>query len=124
MNLKKVMISLLLVVALSVLSVAPAFAAARIKDGDSFTWEYEDEVLSCKDAYGKPVRGFVSKGDDVYYLNKDGIVKTGWVKYLGDWYYFYSDTDDVEEKLIGTMAKDEWIDNYYVNSKGIMTKTR
>ena len=120
----KVIVSLILAVSLLLISAVPAFAAVRIKESETYSWELVDEEWTCKDTFGKPVRGFARNNDNIYYLNKDGVMKTGWVKYLGDWYYFYKDTDNINEDLIGTLATETWIDNYYVNKTGALTKTR
>ena len=49
----------------------------------------------------------------LYFLDKNGIMKTGWIKSSGSWYYLNDN---------GTLAVDQWIDNYYVDSTGKMTK--
>ena len=60
----------------------------------------------------------------MYFLNKDGFIKTGWIKDNGKWYYLYSDSDNVAKELIGTLATDTWIDNYYVDKTGAQTKIK
>ena len=46
-----------------------------------------------------------------YYMNSEGIMQTGWINYKDKWYYLYSD---------GQMAKNTYIDYYYVDSSGVM----
>ena len=66
-------------------------------------------------AYGET--GWVKKGLSKYYFyKKTGVMVTGWKKIKGKYYYFDEET--------GKMQKNKWIDNYYVNKKGIRTKKR
>lgn len=58
---------------------------------------------------------------DLKNLGKDAPIDiklgfcTGWIKYKNSWYYL-----DAEGKL----KTEQWIDNYYVNEDGKMTKIR
>ena len=65
--------------------------------------------------HGTSISGCVSYDNDTYYLDNNGVLKTGWLKAGGSWYYFDDD---------GKLATDKWVDNYYVNSNGEKTKTR
>ena len=56
--------------------------------------------------------GLTKTKDGVFYLNEDkSKVKSTWKKISGDWYYFNSD---------GSIARNTWIGNYYLNADGIM----
>ncbi len=44
-----------------------------------------------------------------YYCDADGYPVTGWQEIDEQWYYFYED---------GSMAHDEWIEDYYLGSDG------
>ncbi|WP_294373735.1 lysozyme [uncultured Clostridium sp.] len=46
-----------------------------------------------------------------YYMDGNGIMQTGWVNYKGSWYYLYSN---------GQMARNTWINGYYVGDSGAM----
>ncbi len=89
-------------------SVLPVYAG---------TWtEHEDKTWTYTDEEGKSLTGWIEDGDGkTYYLDEDGILKTGWFKQKGSWYYF-------DEK--GVLAKDTWVDNYYVNAEGKMKGVR
>lgn len=50
-------------------------------------------------------------GMKVFYADASGALQTGWVRYGNYWLYFYRD---------GHMAKDIYIDRYYINEDGIM----
>ena len=72
------------------------------------TWtEHEDHTWTYVNDDGESITGWIDDNNNRYYLDKDGNKKTGWFKTKGSWYYFDKD---------GVMAKDTWIDNYYVNS--------
>lgn len=61
--------------------------------------------------------GWVKIGSAKYYFDtKDGTMITGWKKIGGKYYYF-------DEKT-GKMAKNKWIGKYYVNKKGVRTKSK
>ena len=49
-----------------------------------------------------------------YYASANGTLLTGWHCLKGGWYYFYTD---------GHMAKETYIDNHYLNEKGMNTLT-
>ena len=56
------------------------------------------------------------KGAKYYFAKGSGEMVTGWKKIKGKYYYFDEET--------GKMAKSKWIDDYYVNKKGVRTKKR
>ena len=100
----------------------------ELVENKNYVYEFnEDGKLTCFDQYDDPVSGFVRYEDDIYYMDKEGIMMTGWVKSEGNWYYFYDEDYIIEHKLEdevrpGTMAVDTTIDNYKVNSEGEMVK--
>ncbi len=80
------------------------------------TWtQHEDKTWIYVDNNGESLTGWIEDGEKTYYLDEGGVRKTGWFKLKGCWYYF-------DEK--GVLAKDQWIDNYYVNSEGKMKGIR
>lgn len=88
-------------------SATPVFAG---------TWtEHEDKTWTYVDDNGESLTGWIEDGEKTYYLDEDGNLKTGWFKLKGSWYYFDED---------GVLAKNTWIDNYYVNSEGKMKGIR
>lgn len=126
-------LALMLVVVLSFSFTIPAYAAASgriygdediIDDSEGQVWEKIDGEWRCTDTAGDPVKGWAKRDDHMYFLNKDGFIKTGWIKDNGKWYYLYSDSDNVAKELIGTLATDTWIDNYYVDKTGVQTKIK
>lgn len=90
----------------------------------TYYWQKVGDEWICSDKNGDAIVGWAPRGENMYYLNKQGQIKTGWIKDDGKWYYLYAEDDDVEEALIGTLAKDTWIDNYYVDKNGIQTKIK
>ncbi len=80
------------------------------------TWiGHEDKTWTYVDSSGQSLTGWIEDGEKTYYLDEDGVLKTGWFKLKGSWYYFDED---------GVLARDQWIDNYYVNSEGKMKEIR
>lgn len=65
---------------------------------------------------GVQTSGWVTYKGAKYYFKKNGVMVKGWKKINGRYYYF--------SKSNGKMQKNKWIGNYYVNSKGVRTKTR
>ena len=75
----------------------------------------DDKYYFGKQAYGKT--GWLKKGSAKYYFDtKTGAMVTGWKKISGKYYYFDENT--------GKMQKSKWIGKYYVNKKGVRTKTK
>ncbi len=109
----KFMSALALAATISMMSVIPAFALPKTTDANGFTWTQKANEWSVHDSSGAAVSGFISYNGNVYYLDKNGVMKTGWIKSSGSWYY-------MNDK--GILVTDAWIDNYYVNSDGKMTK--
>lgn len=115
---KKFIFCLFLIASLSMTSKISSLALpeATVVSETSYTWQKSNNEWSLVDKQGKTLSGFVSYENNIYYLNKNGIMKTGWTKISGSWYYFAEDT--------GILATDKWIDNYYVDANGKQTKTK
>lgn len=113
MFVKKFISMLLLTATVSMTVAVPGYAAIKVTDGNSFKWSYTGSEWKVVDGSGNPATGFISYNDETYYLDKNGVMKTGWVKYSGAWYYLNNN---------GTLVVDQWIDNYYVDNTGKMTK--
>jgi hypothetical protein len=109
-------------------SAATAFSSyaidkTAIKEDKTYTWTFDEDedVWTCENSEGEPVNEWAKKGSKLYYLD-DGVSQTGWVKYEGDWYYFYEEDEDSKKSpktYVGSMASDTWIDNYYVDKDGV-----
>ena len=78
-------------------------------------WIKEDGKTYYLDENGVLLTGWIEDSEKTYYLDEEGVLKTGWFKLKGSWYYFDED---------GVLAKNTWIDNYYVNSEGKMKGIR
>lgn len=113
MFIKKFMSMLLLTATISMTVAIPGHAAMKITDANSYKWSKTGSEWKVVDGSGNPASGFINYNDQTYYVDKNGIMKTGWIKSSGSWYYLNND---------GTLAQDQWIDNYYVDSTGKMTK--
>ena len=113
MFIKKFMSMLLLTATISMTVAIPGHAAMKITDANSYKWSKTGSEWKVVDGSGNPASGFISYNDQTYYVDKNGIMKTGWIKSSGSLYYLNND---------GTLAQDQWIDNYYVDSTGKMTK--
>ena len=144
MKIRKILLSFILVVALSFSFALPAFAATVVKEETAvkeeavsketekdasakespYIWEKVDGKWTCTREDGTPVKGWAVRDEYVYYMNKKGVMRTGWICTKGEWYYLYRDEDNVKEDLVGTLVTDAWIDNYYVDKNGVWVKTR
>ena len=128
----KITASIIIAASVSVLSIFSSFAVTA-KENYTYKWTRTDDKWQVTDSSGDPVKGWAVHDGHIYYLNSKGIMKTGWIKEDGSWYYLYQ-KDDVPPKtqgkdtvkydICGTLATDTWIDNYYVDSEGILTKTK
>lgn len=68
-------------------------------------------------ANGTMKTGWITiKGNKYYFSPKNGKMRKGWVKIKGKYYYF--------DKSSGKLQTRKWIGKYYVNRKGVRTKTR
>lgn len=112
----KLFLYLSLIATLSVGFSVHAFAEISAKNANSYTWTLTDDNKWICTYNSKPVKGWVEYNNEIYYLDKNGIMKTGWLKISSSWYYL--------DETTGILAKDTWIDNYYVDSNGEMTKIK
>ncbi|MBQ3545904.1 MAG: Ig-like domain-containing protein [Lachnospiraceae bacterium] len=83
-----------------------------VKEGwkkDSNGWWYQNADGTYPKSSWKKISG------SWYYFNTSGYMVTGWYKIGASWYYMHES---------GKMASNEWIGKYYVNSSGVLTKTR
>ncbi len=120
---RRLILSAVVAAFLSLSMIFPALAENLPSDG--YEWEFTDGQWSCTDSRGEPVSGWAVRTDEkdgtelTYYLDREGVMKTGWLKddKDGNWYYLYEENED--EELVGTLATDTWIDNYYVDRDGV-----
>lgn len=106
----------ILVLSVTLLLASTVFASVKTLDANSYNWTKNAEEWCCTDENGDPVSGWILYNDDTYYLDRNGIMKTGWIKYKNSWYYL--------DEGSGKLQKEQWIDNYYVNENGKMSKIR
>ena len=105
---KKTGAALALAFACSLLSVFPALAGEWRQTEDK-EWQYIQDD-------GTKATGWLEVDGNRYYLDENGNRKSDyWYKENGSWYYLDED---------GVMAKNTWIDNYYVDSTGRFEKKR
>lgn len=95
---------------------------------------------------GQMATGFINLGGEAYYYLDEsitssiGTMKTGWQKINGYWYYFNTSSDSGIIGMMkkgwqqingnwyyfyygdGIMARNTWIDGYYVNSSGVWVR--
>lgn len=110
---------------------------------DSGKMLYGEQSFGGKDYYFDPDTGVAARkemvtiGEETYYFGSKAAKQTGWVKYKGAKYYFDKYSGEMVkgwkklkgkyyyfDEESGKMAKSKWIDNYYVNKKGVRTKKR
>ena len=115
---RRYIVSSVVAAAMSMLMIFPAFAKDRIYtiDEGDLDWKETKKSWNVTDLDGEPIEGWVKKDEDIYFLDKNGNVKTGWIKDDGSWYYL----DDVS----GILKTECWIDNYWVDEEGQMTKIK
>lgn len=74
-------------------------------------WYYLDADPSSA-TYGKMLTDtFVIWNGNTYYVDANGLMTTGWTEIRGNWYYFRTGS--------GEMARNEWVDTFYLNENGI-----
>ena len=80
-------------------------------------WRHtEDKLWHYLQVYVTKATGWLEVDGNRYYLDENGNRKSDyWYKEDGAWYYLDED---------GVMAKNTWIDNYYVDSTGRFEKKR
>ena len=68
---------------------------------------------------GQMLTGWLCDNNLWFYLDQTiGNMLTGWQQIDGKWYYFKTTSDG----KLGSMVTNTWIDNYYLNESGILTK--
>lgn len=90
---------------MSIFALTPMAAHAEWKR-DNVGWWYtyspSSSAYYCND--------WLMENGKWYYFNDKGYIVTGWKEVAGRWYYFNTD---------GSMAKDTYVGNYYVNHDGV-----
>ena len=120
----------MLAAVLSVSSVMTSLAAktAKAEVHENYVWTRVEENWTCQDEDGEPVKGWALHGNDLYFLDKNGVMRTGWIKSEGKWYYFYEPeyikAHTLKDVKAGTLAVSTSIGNYEVDAEGAMTKIR
>lgn len=68
---------------------------------------------------GAMARNWLALANDWYYLGGDGSMKTGWQYINGEWYYLYKE-NDANGGAWGVMARNAYIEGYYIGADGAM----
>ena len=72
-------------------------------------WQKVDGVWYYFENSGVMKTGWLKEGSNWFYLCGSGAMVTGWKQLGNEWFYFYAN---------GTMAKDVYIDGWYVDGNG------
>ena len=68
---------------------------------------------------GAMATNWLAIGGNWYFLSSDGAMKTGWQNVGGTWYYMYT-ANDSRGGSEGVMARNCYIDGYYLSANGAM----
>ena len=68
---------------------------------------------------GAMATNWLAVGGNWYFLSSDGAMKTGWQNVGGTWYYMYT-ANDSHGGSEGVMARNCYIDGYYLSANGAM----
>ena len=68
---------------------------------------------------GAMATNWLAVGGNWYFLSSDGAMKTGWQNGGGTWYYMYT-ANDSHGGSEGVMARNCYIDGYYLSANGAM----
>ena len=68
---------------------------------------------------GAMATNWLAVGGKWYFLSSDGAMKTGWQNVGGTWYYMYT-ANDSHGGSEGVMARNCYIDGYYLSANGAM----
>ncbi len=60
---------------------------------------------------GAMFTGWIRRDEKTYFADSNGEMVEGWYQIDGSWYYFYPGS--------GEMARDTWIDGFYIDSDGV-----
>lgn len=105
---RKTGLTLVLTITCLLLSAFPSMAGEWHKTAEG-QWQYIQDD-------GSNATGWLELDGDCYYLDEDGNRKSDcWHKEDGAWYYLDED---------GVLAKNTWVDNYYVDETGKYEKKR
>lgn len=105
---QKAYLTLVLTLSCLLFTAFPAFAGEWL--------EQEEGKIQYINDDGELVTGWLSLGDESYYLDEEGYLVSGrWIKISRYWYYFDED---------GVLATNTWIDNYHVDELGRKDKLR
>lgn len=96
------------------------------------TWKKENENWYYIEN-GVKAKGWIKDNNTWYYLNNNGIMQTGWVEDNGNWYFLNEDGSMRTGWVLsngnyyylnasGDMAKNKYIDGYYVGANGAWVK--
>lgn len=96
------------------------------------TWKKENENWYYIEN-GVKAKGWIKDNNKWYYLNNEGIMQTGWVKENGNWYFLNEDGsmktgwvlsngDYYYLNASGDMAKNQYVDGYYLGANGAWVK--
>lgn len=96
------------------------------------TWKKENENWYYIEN-GVKAKGWIKDNSKWYYLNNEGIMQTGWVKDNGNWYFLNEDGSMRTGWILsngnyyylnatGEMAKNKYIDGYYLGANGAWVK--
>lgn len=55
--------------------------------------------------------GWLNRDGRLYFTDSNGVMVEGWCQVDGNWHYFMPGS--------GEMARDTWIDGFYIDSDGI-----
>ena len=99
----------------------------------SIGWDKINNNYYYFNASGAMQTGWVKPYDTWYYLNQDGVMQTGWLRFTDVTYYLDESGAVVEGwrwidgkcyyfKSGGSMARDTWIGDSYVNKDGVWIK--
>lgn len=114
MHINKQLKLLVFAISLSIMSVIPTFASPTNAKVGNYSWENVNDKWTCFNEDGASVIGWIVYEDEIYYLGKDGVMRTGWIKDGGSWYYLDEES--------GALLRNRWVDNYFVDKNGKMTK--
>lgn len=86
-----------------------------LKDG----WKKIDNNWYYFYSSGAMATNWLAVGGYWYFLSDNGAMKTGWQNVGGTWYYLYQ-KNDAHGGLEGVMARNCYIDGYYLSANGAM----
>ena len=72
-------------------------------------WYYLNTVENSLE--GAMFTGWINRDGNTYFADSNGVMAEGWMEIDGSWYYFIPGS--------GVMARDMWINTFYVDHDGI-----